>query len=528
MVSLAQRIVLSSGFARALIAFLSGAVGALALAPFDFFPAMLVPMVVGVWLLDGAAQGTKRFSTAPLRSAFWIGWLWGFGYFVAGLWWLGAAFLVEADKFAALLPLGVIGLPAVLALFPAFGFMVARLLWSAGSGRILAFAFALALSEWLRGHLFTGFPWNEYGMALGGNLVLAQASSLFGLYGLNLVTVALFAAPALLIDRTQLRFGVIVPVLALAAIAVFGGARLQFNQTDYVAGVKLRLMQPNVAIDANFRPENRMAIINKYISLSDRAKSASATGIGDITHLIWPESSLPTILARDAEALSAIGAFLPAKTTLIAGAARMEDAAEVGGKPRYFTSMQLISSGGLITQSYDKVHLVPFGEYLPLESWLRAIGLQQFVQMPGGFSPGSWRGLLKVPGLPPVAPAICYEVIFPGQVVPAGERPGLILNVTVDTWYGDTPGPYQHLAQARLRAIEEGLPLIRDANSGVSVVIDPVGRVIAQLPLNVEDVLDSKLPKALGWTLFSAFGDAPFAALMALTLLLALLGKRRT
>ena len=525
MISVAERIVLSSGFGRMFIAFASGAVGALAMAPFNFWPAMFVPMVIAVWLLDGVEPGAQKYSFLPMRTAAWLGWLWGFGYFVAGLWWLGAAFLVDGDKFAALLPLGVIGLPAVLALFTSAGFVLARLLWSAGVLRIFALAFGLGASEWLRGHLFTGFPWNEIGMSLGNNLVLAQLASAVGIYGLNIVAIVLFSAPAVMIKRRHLKFAIGFPLAAFVALGMYGALRINFNPPAFVPDVKLRLLQPNVALDANFRQDNRMEIIKKYLALSDRAKSSNGTGIGDVTHLIWPESSLPTILSRDAEALSTIGAFLPLNTTLVVGAARFEDAAKVGGKPSYFNSLQVVAHGGTIADSYDKVHLVPFGEYLPLEGLLRALGLTQFVQVPGGFNAGKWRGLLKVPGLPPVSPTICYEAIFPEEVALNNSRAGVIMNVTVDTWYGDTPGPYQHLAQARLRAIEQGLPLVRDANSGISAVIDPVGRIVAALPLNVEDILDSKLPAALASTFYSRFGDLGLVILLIFTGLLASVGK---
>ncbi len=525
MLNIAHRIILSTGLLRALIAFSSGAVGALAMAPFSFWPAMLVPLVVAVWLIDGSDQGASRFALAPLKSCCWLGWLWGFGYFVAGLWWLGAAFLVEGDKFAALLPFGVLGLPAVLALFTGLGFTIARIMWSHGVLRIFALSLGLGVSEWLRGHLFSGFPWNEVGMAFGNNIVLAQTASIFGLYGLNLVVLVVLAAPAVLLERKHLRFGLGFPLAAMVALTVFGTARLYLNPTKMVEGVKLRLVQPNISIDSSFRQDNRLDYVRKYIALSDRSKSDHSAGISDVTHVFWPESSLPTILSRDAQALSLIGASFPSGTTLIVGAARMQDAVKTGGAALYYNSMQIIKSGGTISDSYDKIHLVPFGEYLPLEKVLHWLGLTQFVEVPGGFSPGVTRSLLSVPGLPPVWPSICYEAIFPDEGVDNGARAGLIINVTVDTWYGDTPGPYQHFAQARLRAVEQGLPLVRDANSGISAVIDPVGRILGQLPLNSEDVLDSELPVALARTPYATFGEIGFAILLGFSAVLALVGK---
>lgn len=515
MVPVAERVILADGWRRRLIAFAAGAVGALAMSPFDIFPAAVVPMTVAVWLIDGASEtsrtGRGRIAFAALRSAFGAGWWLGFGYFLAGLWWLGAAFLVEADKFAWALPLGVVGLPIILAVFTGVGFALARALWRPGPGRILIFAAAVALSEWLRGTLFTGFPWNVWGMALGGNLVLAQAASLVGLYGLTILAAAIFAAPATLADsgggapsRVWNR-SMSLALAALVGLGAFGALRLSAASGDMVKGVKLRIMQPNLSQDAKFRPENKAEILRRYIGLSDRATSPSATGIADVTHLIWPESAFPFILARDAQALAQIGAALPSGVTLITGAARVEESTDLLARTgetsfRYFNAIQVVSNRGEILDSSDKVHLVPFGEYLPFGKWLESLGLQQFVHIPGGFDAGSRRKALHAPGLPEIAPLVCYEAIFPGEVTPeagGSSRPGFMLNVTNDGWFGRTPGPYQHLAQARLRTIEEGLPLVRAANTGVSAVIDPYGRILAQLPLGVDAVLDAPLPQKI-------------------------------
>lgn len=543
MISVAERVILAEGWRRRAVAFVAGALGALAMAPFDLFPALLAPMVVGVWLLDGASEtaGARRgaLSFAALRAAFGAGWWLGFGYFLAGLWWLGAAFLVEADKFAWALPLGVVGLPIILAIFTGAGFTLARVLWRPGSGRVLIFAAALTASELARGLLFTGFPWNVWGMALGGNLVLAQAGSLVGLYGLTLLAVAIFASPATLADPTESAprrwsRAMTVATLALAALAAFGGLRLTGGNVEAVKGVKLRIMQPNLPQDAKFRPDNKADILRRYLALSDRATSPRATGLADVTHLIWPESAFPFILARDPQALAQIGAALPAGAVLITGAARVEESTalqgRVGDNLRYFNSVQIVASGGAILESADKVHLVPFGEYLPFRKWFDQIGLRQFVHIPGGFDAGQRRKALRAPGLPDIAPLVCYEAIFPGEVTPEGSaaRPGLLLNVTNDGWFGRTPGPYQHLAQARLRAIEEGLPLVRAANTGVSAVVDPYGRILAQLPLGVDAVLDAPLPQRIEPTVFARWPwISPLVLCGAALMLGFLLGLRR-
>jgi len=534
MTAIADRVILAWGWPRALIAFIAGAVGAFAMPPFGVLPALMASLAVAVWLIDGSATGGRRPALATLRSAAVAGWWWGFGYFVAGLWWLGSAFLVEADQFAYLLPFGVLGLPAVLALFPALGFALSRLLWSAGPGRVVALAAGLGASEWLRGVLFTGFPWNTLGMALGQSLWLMQTASVVGLYGLTVLAVLICAAPATLGTGKTPRERVaptLITLVALAALAFAGLQRLPPGESPTVADVRLRIMQPNLPQDAKFNPANRDEIMRRYLALSDRATSPNAKGIADVTHLVWPESAFPFLLHRDARALAQIADLLPPGAALVTGAAREGESLPGESGRRFYNAIHAVGDDGSILATYDKTHLVPFGEYFPhaLDRTLRSLGLRQFVHAPGGFEPGERPAALSVPGLPLAAASVCYEAIFPGAVVPDGPRPGLILNVTNDAWFGLTPGPHQHFAQARLRAVEEGLPLVRAANTGVSAVVDPYGRVIQSLPLGVEGVLDSALPRAIGRPIYARFGDGLFYAVLLCCVgtALALRGNRR-
>ncbi|HEX9170507.1 MAG TPA: apolipoprotein N-acyltransferase [Roseiarcus sp.] len=529
--SLVEGVILSWGWRRRAIAFISGAVGALALPPFSLFALIAAPLTIAVWLIDGAQdRGTGRPLVASLRAAFGAGWWMGFGYFVAGLWWVGAAFLVEADKFAWALPFGVVALPAVLALFPAAGFAIARLLWSPGPARVFALAFGLGLAEWTRSLVFTGFPWDDLGMALGSNLTLAQIASLVGLHGLTFVTIAIFAAPATLWRVGESRLSLApagIAALALALIAAFGAFRLMAPPTAALPGVKLRLIQPNVGQDASFSPENKDAILRRYLDLSERATAPDRSGVRDVTHLIWPESAFPFILSRDPQALAEITGFLRGGATLITGAARLEDD---GGPRRYFNSIEILGQNGLSSERYDKQHLVPFGEYLPFEGLLEKAHITQFVDIPGGFEPGAGRRVLHIPGLPDAMPLVCYEAIFPieiGDLFTGAERPRWLLNVTDDAWFGETPGPYQHFAQSRLRAIELGAPLVRDAMSGISAVLDGFGREIVVAPLGAEGVLDADLPEALPPTWQSRLGSVGAALIGLAFLAAALAGKRR-
>jgi len=319
---------------------------------------------------------------------------------------------------------------------------------------------------------------------------------------------------------------------ALAALALFGAIRLAAPSPAPVAAVKVRLMQPNIAQDAKFSPQNKDEIVADYLALSDRSTGPEHTGLADVTLLVWPESAFPFILTEDPQALAAIGDALPPGTTLVTGAARIGEAPASAGSaphPGFYNSILVIGRGGIILDTYDKVHLVPFGEYLPMAWLFKKLGLHHFVHVPGGFEKGVGHGLLNVPGLPPAVPLICYEAIFPEEAAPTAlpgiPRPGFLLNVTNDAWFGRTAGPYQHFAQARLLTIEQGLPLLRAANTGISAIVDAYGRVLAQLPLGQEGVLDGILP---GKIAPPPFARAPFlAGLLAwLVALFASLGLR--
>jgi apolipoprotein N-acyltransferase len=527
----AHRIVLLWAWRRALVAFLAGALGSLAMPPFGVIPALAVAFTVAVWLLDGCTGARGRVLPA-LRGAFVTGYAFGFGYFLAGMWWVGEAFLVDADLFGWLLPFAVLGLPALLAIFPAVGFLVARLLWRAGATRLLAFASGLAASEWLRGHILTGFPWNAFGYALAGEIHLAQLLAVVGLPGLTLVTVLILASPALLADDPAINPRPwAMPALALiclAAMAAFGALRLARNPTEMVEGVNLRIMQPALAQSDKFRPEMRDEVMQAYLELSDRATAPDTPGMQSVTHLIWPESAFPFIVSQDAPALADIARLLPEGATLLTGAGRAEDPTGGEGSTRYFNSVHMIDTAGTILDSYDKVHLVPFGEFLPFQSWLEENGFRQLTELRGGFTPGVRLRTIDVPNAPPAGILVCYEAIFPGDVVDPRRRPGWLLNVTNDAWFGLTPGPYQHFLQARARSTEEGLPMVRAANNGISAVIDPLGRVVASLPLGPASVLDSRLPKEFPPTIYARYGDWIFAALLSFVVIIPLARRLKT
>ena len=506
---LIHTVIVAWGWRRAAIAFVAGAVSVAGLAPLDLWPVMFLTFSVAVWLIDGSGAGRW----GGVAAAAGAGWWFGFGYFLAGLYWIGFAFLVDAKTFGWLLPFAVLALPAGLAIFTAFGFALARFIWTRGPVRILALAAALTAAEWLRGHLLTGFPWNAYGYALTGPLALAQNAALFGLWGLTFIAVAVFASPAILADeRRDTPRPLLIPVTAMAvlvAMAAYGAVRLATHPTAYVDGVRLRIMQPNLPQDTKFNYNARAQVMQRYLALSDRATGPQSSGLKEITHLIWPESAFPFFLTREPEALAEIAKLLPEGTVLITGAARAADISENPRFVRAYNSVYVIDHDGTVLSVYDKVHLVPFGEYLPFQRFLERLGLMQLTKVQGGFSSGDRRRSIAVPRAPSFLPLICYEIIFPRQAVPAGERPGWLVNVTNDAWFGVSSGPYQHFQQSRVRAIEEGLPLVRAANTGISAVVDPLGRVVRHLPLGSEGVLDSLLPTPSDPPLYTRLGDIP-------------------
>lgn len=520
----AHAVVLALGWRRAGIAFIAGTASALALAPVNAWPVLILTFPVLVWLVDGSAAG--RWSGA--WAAAFAGWCFGFGYFLAGVYWVGYAFLVDADTFGWLLPIAVAGLPAYLALFTGLGLAAARLIWVRGPERVLALAATLTAAEWLRGHLLSGFPWNTFGYALTEPLALAQSVSLVGIWGLTFLALAIFASPAVLaderIDTPHPYRAPLAALMVLAAMLGYGAARLATYPTDYVSGVKLRIMQPALQQDVKFNYAAKNEVMTRYLRLSNRATGPQSNGLRDITHLIWPESAFPFFLTREPDAMAQIATLLKPGTELITGAVRAAPATP-GGTVRAYNSVYVIDSDGSIRAIYDKVHLVPFGEYLPFQTFLEKLGLQQLTKQAGGFLSGDRRRIMDVPGAPKMLPLICYEAIFPGAAVPPGERPDWLVNVTNDGWFGISSGPYQHFQQSRVLAIALGLPLVRAANTGISGVIDPVGRIVSSLPLGVEGVLDASLPRPIAPTAYVDYGD--YAMILFLVVSLGLIGRRR-
>lgn len=474
---------------RLLLALLAGAMSCFALPPYGLVPLLALGFTLLLLLLQGAHRP---------RHAFMLGWCFAFGYFVPGLYWIAASMLVDFARFFWLIPFSVAGLPAFLALY----YGLAALLWYRGRANTLGSALRLGLlftaAEYLRGHLLSGFPWHLFGYAWTDVLPMAQSVSLFGSYGLTLLTLLVAPLPATLLLRTPgARHANSAAALGLLLLAAWGAWRLQ-EPVPMRPDAYIRLVQPNIAQSMKWAPEERERNLQQLLALS--AQPATKP----LTHIIWPESAVPFFLAEDASRRSQIMATLPEGVSLLTGSDRRAPNYSTG-RWDYFNSLLTLNKSGDVIASYDKVHLVPFGEYVPFQSFGPiASATSNF----GSFHAGAAPVTLHVPGLPPFSPLICYEVIFPGDVSDPARPPQLLVNITNDAWYGQTVGPYQHLAIARMRAIEAGVPLLRAANTGISAVIDPYGRVLQHLPLDQAGAIDSAIPTAAtSLTYYARYND---------------------
>lgn len=498
------------GWRRAVVAFSAGSLSVLAFAPWHLVFVLFATLPVLVWLIDGA-RGPREAAVAA--------WWYAFGFFLFNLFWIGEAFLVEAEKFAWLMPVAVTLLPAGLAFFWAGAAALAKRFWQPGLQRVLLLALIMTGAEWLRGHVLTGLPWNVLGYALTYPETWMQSASLLGVYALTLPAFLICATPlVLLFDAARpsamlIGKAVAAGVLPLAALSLYGAWRLPAGPVPLVEGVKLRIVQPSVPQREKWMAAKQAEIFKLHLDLT----ATSATGVRDeaagITHVVWPEAAMPFLPLEHPEALAAIARALPPGAALLSGAIRrIVDAA---GRQRGYNSILAFDSDGKVVATYDKVHLVPFGEYLPLKSVLGALGLSKLTQGLGVFDTGPWpRPGLSVAGLPLTGGLICYEALFPGRVVNGAERPRLLVNVTNDGWFGDTSGPRQHFHQTRVRAVEEGVPIVRAANNGISAMIDPYGRVLGIADLNVKGVIDTGLPDAVPPGFYARTGDVGLLVLM--------------
>jgi len=489
----------------------AGLLGSLALPPWDIWPALPVAFSALVWILDHVARHEASVARR-CRAAAMAGWSWGIGWFIFSLSWVAEAFRVESDIFAWLIPFVVILLPAGLALYWAAATALVMRWWTRGAGDLLAVVAALSVAEWLRGHLLSGFPWNLPGYAADASAALAQTASVTGIYGLTMLVLVWSLIPAMLWrpgGRPAFRLAA-VSLVALGLCWAGGTWRLSGQGPGLRDDVSVSIVQASIPQTMKWKRERRDDILARYLDLTARVRTDGASGRPVI---IWPETALPDLVAELPDLRQQIADGLPPDGVLIFGAIRREPAP--GGFMQVFNSVLVIDKAGSMTVAYDKHRLVPFGEFLPFESVLAPLGLRKLVPVPLSFTAGRAPAPVAIAGLPGFLALICYEAIFPLAASVSASRVEWLVNVTNDAWFGTSAGPAQHLAQARFRSIEQGIPLLRAANTGISAVIDSRGNVLKRLDLGVVGVLTTPLPRPAGPTLYGRFGDKIFVLLIA-------------
>jgi apolipoprotein N-acyltransferase len=526
MTRLAEWAMLSHGWRRFLMLVVAGAIAATSAPPLFLLPALFVTFPLWVWALDGAERrpGLGRI----FGPAFRIGFAFGWGYFTVAFHWLGAAFFLEGGVlFVILMPFAIVALAALIALFWGLASALAHLCWSHGAWRIVTLAAFVSAAEFARGTLFTGFPFDLLGYALTANPQMMQLASAIGVYGLTALAALLAMTPALIwpADGRGLAARLVPFFLSLVVIAgqiAWGNARLNGTAVP-TTDTRIRLVQPMITEHTNWDLAKPPEIISRLIDLS-----SGSGGLAGKSLLVWPESVFPFFMSQYPEGLARIGRMLPPTTTLLTGAPREPeaDAGDPDDNPGY-NSLLAIDNKGEVIASYDKAHLVPFGEYLPFQNFWKLFGIHQFVPGTNGWQPGSGKRLVTATNVPAFIALICYEAIFSGDLGADPAQAQFLLNISNDEWFLGSIGPAQHAHHALLRAVETGLPMLRATNSGVTFIADPLGRIAASLPEGQPQVLDGVLPGKLPLTVFDRFGNWPFLGVVLLGLLAAVLSRTR-
>ncbi len=520
-----------SGWKRYGLAVLSGIGATLAMAPYYLLPLLVLSYSVFATLLRSESLDTKPRSK---RRAFLTGWAFGFGYFVSGIYWMGFAFLVRAEEFAWMVPIVIPVFAAFLGFFfalPALIFTILRQRINISGWRLAAlFAICISGFEYLRGHILTGLPWNLTGQAMAGWVVGAQSAAIYGVYGLGFIILALSCLPAFSVQNNKLiSKGLIISCLGLLSIFIMDAAYLAISPGKFHTDIIISIVQPNIRQKDKINPTLATRNFEKLISLSEASSAGQNRKDSKRTparYLVWPENAVSWIDEQPL-VLDMINKRIAPETIVLSGSIRRD--IDKDDNNQFYNTLGVIEHNEgtrSVTGFYDKHHLVPFGEYLPMKGLLQAVGLSQLAPVQDGFTSGEGPRTLNI-GPAPFAPLICYETIFPGEMHAKDQRPIWLVTVTNDAWFGDDAGPKQHLDQARLRAIETGLPMARSANTGISALIDPYGRIIQKIPLYKQGIIDHALPQSRSETIYSKVGDSIFFLMLLSALVLVLIPYRR-
>jgi apolipoprotein N-acyltransferase len=484
---LRERIILTILWKKSIALMSAGAATTLAFAP--FFCWWIVFFTLPYLMVTLRRAVSEKYT----RHA-WYGWCFGFGYCVASTYWIANALLVDASTYAIFIPFATAGLSSVLALY--FALMTA-VMWRYRTLGIVPYTALFAVSwvgtELLRSFLFTGFPWNLLGYAWGAYDMTLQAASLGGVWWLSALSVVLASQPLWWFERQKKAVCVI--CVSACVLLGYGALRLHNNPTHYHAHVQLRLVQAAIPQALKWDQEHKIAAFRKHVELSRLPADVPPT------HIIWPESAMTSPFGEGDDIAQLLQEIAPVGGALLTGVVRI-DPHSTQAQPIIYNALQSINAKGEIEVIYDKRLLVPFGEYMPLRS------LIPFKKLTAGtidFRAGEKATALQATGAPALRSLICYESIFPQ--LSHGSYPAWIVNITNDAWFGDSTGPQQHFHMARMRAVEQGVPLVRNAGAGISAVVDSYGRILHVLPVGAVGVLDSGLPlPASSETLYSRFG----------------------
>lgn len=493
-----SRFVSIRGFRGAFIGFLIGALANLGHAPYFIWPAWIFAIAFLMLRLDDA-----RTQDRPMRTAFWRAFFLAFGYFIVGIYWIGLAFIVRGPEFIPAMLFLVSGLGCVLAIFWGLAAILYVKLCGTVRSRIcvLVFACLFFIAEYLRGHLFGGFPWNLPGYIFEGGKPVSQIVSFTGIYGLSFYVLVFAGTFALsLQSRMRRMLPLFAALVALVLMYTIGGVRLKNTSVEYVDDVRLRIVHANIPQRDKFDEGKYVDIANYYLDLT------ASDGLENISHVIWPEGTLPGLILENRSLMAAIRSALNSGSSIAPVFVMQALRAEPDGKapdPKYFNSAVAITfapnAPPQFTSYYDKKRLVPFGEFIPGGKAVEVLGGRILSTSLASTSSGDSTSVPDIPGLPPVSIQICYEIIFPGftpmRISPSGKAPEWILNLSNDSWFGTSTGPKQHANQVRYRAIEEGIPVVRAATGGVSGVIDSYGRELSVLFPGEDGVLDTRLPR---------------------------------
>lgn len=480
---------------RLVLAAVLGAGAAFGLAPFGYWQATLVAL--------GLIAPLFLTCETRLRAGL-LGWVFATGYFASALGWIIEPFQIDAERYAWMAPFALAFMSGGLALFWAAAFGLARRPGAPRLRQVLVLALAVSLAEMVRGYILTGFPWA--GLAqVWVDTPFGQLLSLIGPYGLGALTLFLILPLGASVAKPAQGRALVAPLTATVAVAAIGLLYAWTRPSVPDTGYTVRLVQPNAPQEQKWDP------LYAPVFFARQVEFTAAEPRPDL--VVWPETSVPAWLGSAQPFLDAI-AEAAQGTPVVLGIQR-------GDGARIYNSMIYLDEEGRQTGLYDKHHLVPFGEYVPLGELMARFGIYGMAATTGsGFSAGPGAALMNVGKLGAALPLICYEAIFPQDVSAAPSRPDFLLQITNDAWFGTRSGPYQHLTQARMRAIEQGLPLARSANTGVTAMIDPYGGVTGALALGQAGFLDASLPSALPPTLYSRTGDAPIFGIMVLMLVL--------